>query len=84
LVPGFETDLDSVVSGADCLIIMVGHAAYAGLDLRRLGTLMRTRTLVDGRHVLGAEALAAAGFAHRTLGIGLDPHARVPLRQLAI
>jgi UDP-N-acetyl-D-mannosaminuronic acid dehydrogenase len=70
LVPGCERDLEQVVAGADCLVVMVRHSAYRSLDLARLGRLMRRRVLVDGRHLVDGAQAAVAGFAYRCLGIG--------------
>jgi UDP-N-acetyl-D-mannosaminuronic acid dehydrogenase len=70
LVPGCERDLPRVVAGADCLVVMVAHTAYRALDLDHLGRLMRTRALVDGRHLLDGARAAAAGFVYRCVGVG--------------
>jgi hypothetical protein len=48
----------------------VAHSAYRSLDLRRIGELMRTRTLADGRHVLDRTEVEAAGFTYYCLGVG--------------
>jgi UDP-N-acetyl-D-mannosaminuronic acid dehydrogenase len=65
-----ERDLESVVRGADCLVLMVAHSAYRSLDLAHLGSIMRTRTVVDGRHVLDRNDALAAGFIYRCVGVG--------------
>jgi UDP-N-acetyl-D-mannosaminuronic acid dehydrogenase len=70
LVPGCERDLDRAVASADCLVVMVAHSAYRALDLARIGRLMRTRAIVDGRHVLERARAEAEGFTYYCLGVG--------------
>ncbi|MBV9172476.1 MAG: nucleotide sugar dehydrogenase, partial [Chloroflexi bacterium] len=69
-VDGCERRLERVVAGADSLVIMVAHSAYRHLDLLSLGSGMRTRTLIDARHVFDQAAAEAAGFIYRCLGVG--------------
>jgi UDP-N-acetyl-D-mannosaminuronic acid dehydrogenase len=71
LVPGCERDVEQVVQGADCLVIMVAHSMYRLLDFDQLGRLMRTRGLVDGRHIVDPARIAAAGFRARSVGVGV-------------
>jgi UDP-N-acetyl-D-mannosaminuronic acid dehydrogenase len=67
-VPGLQCELTDAARGADCLVLMVGHNAYRDLDLGRLAALMRTRTLVDGRHLFRSSSAAAAGLSYRCIG----------------
>jgi UDP-N-acetyl-D-mannosaminuronic acid dehydrogenase len=69
-VSGYQADVEEVVNGADCLVVMVAHTVYQELDLDRIGRRMRTRTLVDGRNAMEVARVAAAGFASRVLGVG--------------
>jgi UDP-N-acetyl-D-mannosaminuronic acid dehydrogenase len=71
LVAGCERLIEPLATGADCLVLMVAHSAYRSLDLRRIGELMRTRTLADGRHMLDRTQVEAAGFTYYCLGVGL-------------
>lgn len=76
LVTGCERKVERVVVGADCLVLMVAHSAYRSLDLEWIGSLMRTRTLVDGRRVVDPAQAETSQFAYRCLGVG---RTRAPL-----
>jgi UDP-N-acetyl-D-mannosaminuronic acid dehydrogenase len=67
-VAGLQCELTEVARGADCLVLMVAHDAYRDLDLGRLAASMRTRTLVDGRHLFNSSSVAAAGLSYRCIG----------------
>ena len=41
--------LMDTVLGSDCLVVMTKHGEYLGLDLDCVASMMRTRTIVDGR-----------------------------------
>jgi UDP-N-acetyl-D-mannosaminuronic acid dehydrogenase len=67
-VEGHMGDLHDRAQGADAVVLMVAHDAYRELDLDRLGRAMKTRALVDGRHLVEAEAARGAGFVFRAVG----------------
>ncbi len=71
LVPGFRLDLAAASTGADALVVMVAHDCFRDLQLELLGRSMRTRILVDGRRLFAADAVTAAGFTYRCVGVGL-------------
>ncbi len=56
--------------GADALVVMVAHTDYKGIDLAELGSVMRTRLLVDGRAVYTGPQVESAGFRYIGLGKG--------------
>jgi UDP-N-acetyl-D-mannosaminuronic acid dehydrogenase len=60
--------LEEAVGGADAVVLMVGHSAFARLDPRALGSLMRGKVLIDTRSFFVAGAWADAGFHVYTLG----------------
>jgi UDP-N-acetyl-D-mannosaminuronic acid dehydrogenase len=62
--------LHDAVGGADCVVLLVDHAEYAGLDPDQVGGLMRRRRLVDTRRFLDTEQWRLAGFEVRLLGVG--------------
>jgi len=63
-------DVHEVLHGADCAVVMVKHSEYRQLDLLAAARAMRTPLIVDGRGVFSTTALRAAGFRHRTIGVG--------------
>lgn len=70
-VPAYRgRTVESVVDGADAVVVMVGHGAYRDLDWAALARRVRTRVLVDGRRVVDAAAARRAGWTVRTIGVG--------------
>jgi UDP-N-acetyl-D-mannosaminuronic acid dehydrogenase len=66
----YAGDMFTTLAGADCVVVMVAHAAYRSLALSAIAPLLRHRALVDARHVFSPAALREAGFTFRSLGIG--------------
>src|SRR6202163_3657051 len=66
--------LEDALRGADAVVLMVGHDAFAKLDPAAIAPLLRRRVLIDTRAFLPAERWSAAGFDVYTLGgIRRDP-----------
>jgi len=51
-VPGTSGSVEEAVENADAAVIATDHTAFKSLDWESLGKLMRTRVLIDGRHVI--------------------------------
>ncbi|NJE60953.1 UDP-N-acetyl-D-mannosamine dehydrogenase [Thermococcus sp. 21S7] len=66
-VRGTHESLEDAVEGADAVVIATDHTAFKSLDWEGLGKLMRTRILVDGRHVVEKPP---RGFVFRGVGRG--------------
>jgi UDP-N-acetyl-D-mannosaminuronic acid dehydrogenase len=66
----YARDVMETLSGADCAVVMVAHSAYRELDLPAAAATMRRPQMVDARALFKAEALKAAGFTCRTIGVG--------------
>jgi len=62
--------LEQVLKGADCAAIVTKHKLYYDIDLKWARKLMRTPVIVDGRNVLAADKVRAAGFLYRGIGKG--------------
>ena len=60
--------LEDAIRGADALVLMVGHDAFAELDPTVIAPLLRRKVLIDTRAFLPAQRWAAAGFEVYTLG----------------
>ncbi len=66
-VGGTHENLEDAIRGADAVVIATDHTAFKSLDWERLGRLMRTRILVDGRHIVDEPP---RGFIFRGVGRG--------------
>lgn len=56
------------VTGADAVVLVTEWDAFRGLDLDRVGQLMRQRVLVDLRNVYDPADARAAGFQYSSIG----------------
>jgi len=56
------------VTGADAMVLVTEWDAFRGLDLERVGQLMRQRVLVDLRNVYDPSEARAAGFHYSSVG----------------
>lgn len=63
--------IEDAVSGADVLVLVTDHDAFAELNPACIAPLMRRRLLLDTRNILDRNRWAAAGFEVRTLGSAL-------------
>jgi len=62
--------LEDAVRGADAVVIVTDHPEFRGLDLERLGELVRRRVIVDGRRVVEPHRAAERGFKYYGVGFG--------------
>ncbi len=67
-VPEYNVPLDKAVENADCVVIMVRHDQYKGMDLCALKDRLSHAVLVDGRNVFAKDRARAAGFVY--VGVG--------------
>ncbi len=72
--PGIEVsgDLDSVLSGADAVVIFTGHNHYRALDPVKIKKLSGKAlpVIIDGRNMIDAEAFIRKGFVYKGIGRG--------------
>jgi len=54
--------LDEAISGADCVIVHSDHDEFKNLDLDKLASSVRTKTLVDTRAFIDQKAAQERGF----------------------
>ena len=66
-VGGTHGSVEEAVEGADAVVIATDHSEFKSLDWERLGKLMRTRILIDGRHIVKEPP---EGFVFRGIGRG--------------
>jgi UDPglucose 6-dehydrogenase len=64
----YSDSIDDTCQGATVVLHLTEWAAYRDLDPARLGEIVATRRLVDGRNTLDPAAWRAAGWAYRALG----------------
>jgi len=68
-----ERDLYIATKDSDCIALVTRHRDYNDLDFGKLGEIMRTRTLVDGRNVFDEENVISHDFEYRAIGkVGLS------------
>ncbi len=63
-----KRDLHNAVRGSDCIALVTKHNDYHDIDFDKIGDLMRTRTLVDGRNLYNENEVTAHGFEYRAIG----------------
>ena len=66
-VGGTSKSLEEAVDGSDAVVIATDHSAFRSLDWESLGALMRTKILIDGRHVVEKPP---RGFLFKGVGRG--------------
>lgn len=59
---------NNVALNADALVLITEWPTFQHLDWDTIGSLMRTKIIIDGRNMLNRERLAQAGF--RVVGMG--------------
>ena len=69
---------EDAAAGADLLLVLTEWSEYAQLDPEALGTLVRTRTVIDGRNFLDRDRWTAAGWRVIVLGRPVP----IPTKQL--
>jgi UDPglucose 6-dehydrogenase len=74
LLPGvtYANDAYECADGAEALVIITEWEQFRGLDLARLGKLMKRPILLDLRRVFRAEDAAKHGFAYYGVGLTSD------------
>ncbi len=63
-----ERDLQTAAKNSDCLALVTKHSDYYDLNFAKIGELMRTRTLVDGRNVYDEQNVISHDFEYRAIG----------------
>jgi len=66
-----SSDLESVLKGADAVVLMTAHRMYYSLEYDWTGKMMRPNpVLVDGRNVVDPDVVIQAGFVYEGIGRG--------------
>ena len=75
-VPEFQKSILDNVDQCDAVIMMVAHQAYRDLDLKELGSRLRTLILIDGRRIIDPMLAQKAGLSYYGIGFGRSKFAR--------
>jgi UDPglucose 6-dehydrogenase len=68
-----KTPMDAC-QNADALLICTEWPQYAKMDLEQVGSMMKTRTMFDGRNLFSPETMKAKGWTYISIG-------RAPIHQ---
>ncbi len=63
-----ETDIETLATGCDALVLVTDWKEFQALDYDKLASLMLHSVLVDGRNFLDKNALQEAGFNYIGMG----------------
>ncbi len=69
----YAKDLESLVSGADCAVIVTEWRQFQEADWKKLGALMRRKIVFDGRNICDPEKMRALGFEYYCIGRNMRP-----------
>ena len=64
----YAASAEEAAAGADVVLLLTEWPEYTGLDPAALGTLTRTRSVIDGRNALDPAAWRRAGWTYRGIG----------------
>jgi UDPglucose 6-dehydrogenase len=64
----YADDALSLAEDCDALVVVTEWEDFRYLDLEKIGEVMNSKVLIDGRNVLDPEAVEAAGFKYRGIG----------------
>lgn len=64
----YGSDMYSVLKDADALAILTEWAEFRTPDFEKIGSLMKSKTIFDGRNVYGLEEMEEAGYYYNSIG----------------
>ena len=64
----YAQDVPTACTGVDVVLILTEWQQFVGLDPGELGTLVRSRSVIDGRNCLDPRAWREAGWKYRGIG----------------
>ncbi len=65
---GYADSLEEAVTGADAVLVLTEWPEFVNADPVKVGTIVRTKNIVDGRNCLDGERWADAGWNVRSIG----------------
>jgi UDPglucose 6-dehydrogenase len=72
----FMPDVESLLKGADCAVLVTEWPQFRELDWQRLGPLMKHRILFDGRDIYDPDGMSRLGFEYYCIGRSRRPAAK--------
>ncbi len=64
-----EKDMEQVVSGSDCIVVVTDHSQYRNINISELAKKMRKPGIViDGRNIFDPVSIRKAGLAYYGIG----------------
>ncbi len=61
-----------LASGCDAIVVATPWNEFKGLDMARVGAVMRQKVMVDGRNLYDGDRMKALGFTYRGVGRGYN------------
>ena len=70
---GYAGDIESLVDGADCAVIVTEWRQFREADWEKLGKLMKRKIVFDGRNICDPDKMRALGFEYYCIGRNMRP-----------
>ena len=70
---GYAGDIESLVDGADCAVIVTEWRQFREADWEKLGKLMKRKIVFDGRNICDPDKMKALGFEYYCIGRNMRP-----------
>ena len=70
---GYAGDIESLVDGADCAVIVTEWRQVREADWEKLGKLMKRKIVFDGRNICDPDKMRALGFEYYCIGRNMRP-----------
>jgi UDP-N-acetyl-D-mannosaminuronic acid dehydrogenase len=62
------SNIDDVLKGSDCLVLVTSHSAYKDLELEHIKVMMQNPVIVDGRDFFEKKLYTDNGFVYKGVG----------------
>ena len=69
----YAADIESLLAGADCAVIVTEWRQFREADWEKLGKLMKRKIVFDGRNICDPDKMRALGFEYYCIGRNMRP-----------
>lgn len=69
----YAADIESLLAGADCAVIVTEWRQFREADWEKLGKLMKRKIVFDGRNICDPDKMKALGFEYYCIGRNMRP-----------